>query len=187
MSDSSVPSLSSSDLSESPSPPAPAALCKNFKSTSANAAEASLIDLLSPLLLSSLKSRQVQKATKKSNLHAAAVTHPTPPAVNKLNNGIPLSMNHKKFITKQWHSTMLLHLIMRNHTHHSWHFLFQGGELKNQRENICCQQVCFSHSSIKSRLTRNHFGLFLKVLTWSCCQICQPIQVYPQAPCRYCI
>jgi hypothetical protein len=122
MSDSSSHLPLSPDLSRSPTSPAPAVHwgknhhSKNYKLT--NDAEATLVGLISSLLLSSLKSSKVLNATKKSNLYAAVVTHPTPPAVHKLNNGIPLSMNHKIFIAKQWHSIMFLHLITRIHTHY---------------------------------------------------------------------
>jgi hypothetical protein len=103
MSDSSVYSPSSSDSSGPPSPPAPAPAVshrknhrsKNYKS--ADDAEATLVGLFSPLSLSSSKSSKVPKVTKKSNLHAATATHPTPSAVHKLHDGIPSNMSHEKF------------------------------------------------------------------------------------------
>jgi hypothetical protein len=92
-----------SDSSGPPSPPAPAPAVshrknhrsKNYKS--ADDAEATLVGLFSPLSLSSSKSSKVPKVTKKSNLHAATATHPTPPAVHKLHDGIPSNMSHEKF------------------------------------------------------------------------------------------
>jgi hypothetical protein len=102
MSDSSVYLPLSSDLSRPPSPPAPAPAVshrKNHRSKNyklADDAEAALVGLFSPLLLSSSKSSKVPKVTKKSNLHAATATHPTPPAVHKLHNDIPLNMSHEK-------------------------------------------------------------------------------------------